>query len=131
MNATQLAAVYGLPPDRVGGKTGDSLHYSTQEQSALQIIEALRPWLVRLETAFYSLIPANRYVRFNSDALLKTDLKTRTEIYYAQRKMGLRNVDEMRELEDLEPLPGPAGGENIPLDVMVAMARASGASPTR
>ena len=123
MNATQLAAVYGLPPDRVGGKTGDSLHYSTQEQSALQIIEALRPWLVRLETAFYDLIPANRYVRFNSDALLKTDLKTRTEIYHLQRSMGLRNVDEMRELEDLEPLPGTAGGENIPLDVMVAMAR--------
>jgi len=123
MNATQLAAVYGLPPDRVGGKTGDSLHYSTQEQSALQIIEALRPWLVRLETAFYDLIPANRYVRFNSDALLKTDLETRTKIYHMQRSMGLRNVDEMRELEDLEPLPGSSGGENIPLDVMVAMAR--------
>lgn len=122
-NATQIAAVYGLPPDRVGGKTGDSLHYSTQEQSALQIIEALRPWLVRLETAFYDIIPQNRFVRFNSDALLKTDLKTRTEIYYMQRKMGLRNIDDMRETDDLEPLPGQSGGENIPLDVMVAMAR--------
>jgi hypothetical protein len=87
------------------------------------VIEALRPWLVRLETAFFDILPANRYCRFDSDALLKTDTKTRTEIYYSQRKMGLRTTDELRDLEDLEPLPGKAGGENIPLDVMVAMAR--------
>jgi HK97 family phage portal protein len=123
MNATQIAAVFGLPPDRVGGTKGDSLTYSTVEQSTLQVIEALRPWLVRLETAFFDLLPANRYVRFDSDALLKTDLKTRTDIYNIQRNMGLRTTDEIRDLEDLEPLPGAAGGETIPLEVMVAMSR--------
>lgn len=96
---------------------------NTVEQSTLQVIEALRPWLVRLETAFFGLLPQNRYVRFNADALLKTDLKTRTEIYAQQRAIGLRNIDELRDQEDLEPLPGAAGGENIPLEVMVAMAR--------
>lgn len=123
MNATQIASVLHLPPDRIGGSRGDSMTYSTVEQGALQVIEALRPWLVRLETAFFDILPANRYCRFDSDALLKTDTKTRTEIYYSQRKMGLRTTDELRDLEDLEPLPGKAGGENIPLDVMVAMAR--------
>ena len=123
LNATQIASVLHLPPDRIGGTRGDSMTYSTVEQGALQVIEALRPWLVRLETAFFDILPANRYCRFDSDALLKTDTKTRTEIYYSQRKMGLRTTDELRDLEDLEPLPGKAGGENIPLDVMVAMAR--------
>ena len=65
-----------------------------------------------LEHAFFSLIPANRYVRFDSDALLKTDLKTRTEIYYLQRNIGLRTIDEMRDLEDLEPLPGRRAGRS-------------------
>ena len=102
---------------------GDSLTYSTVEQSTLQVIEALRPWLVRLETAFFDILPANRYVRFNTDALLKTDLKTRTEIYMQQRMMGMRTIDEIRDLEDIEPLPGAAGGEIIPLEVMVAMSR--------
>jgi HK97 family phage portal protein len=123
MNATQIASVLGLPPDRIGGTRGDSLTYSTVEQSTLQVIESLRPWLVRLEHAFFQLLPANRYCRFDSDALLKTDLKTRTEIYTQQRHIGLRTTDELRDLEDLEPLPGTAGGENIPLDVMIAMAR--------
>jgi HK97 family phage portal protein len=123
MNATQIASVLNLPPDRIGGTRGDSLTYNTVEQSTLQVIEALRPWLVRLETAFFQLIPQNRYCRFNSDALLKTDLKTRTEIYKMQRDMGMRPIDEIRDTEDMEPLPGGAGNENIPLEVMVAMAR--------
>lgn len=123
MNATQFAAIYGLPPDRVGGRRGDSLTYNTVEQSTLQVIESLRPWLVRLESAFFGLLPQNRFCRFNSDALLKTDLKTRTEIYAQQRSFGMRTVDEIRDLDDLEPLPGKAGGETIPQDVMVAMSR--------
>lgn len=123
MNATQVAAVYGLPPDRVGGRRGDSLTYNTVEQSTLQVIEALRPWIVRLETAFFRLLPQNRFCRFNSDALLKTDLKTRTEIYAQQRAIGMLTVDEIRDREDLMPYPDSTGDEKIPQDVMVAMSR--------
>lgn len=123
MNATQVAAVYGLPPDRVGGRRGDSLTYNTVEQSTLQVIEALRPWIVRLETAFFRLLPQNRFCRFNADALLKTDLKTRTEIYSAQRAMGMLTIDEIRDLEDKPPYPNSTGDEKIPLDVMIAMSR--------
>jgi len=123
LNASQVAAILHLPPDRIGGTRGDSMTYSTVEQGTLQVIEALRPWLVRLETAFFDIMPANRYCRFDSDALLKTDTKTRTEIYKTQRDMGLRTTDELRDLEDLEPLPGKAGSEFIPLEVMVAMSR--------
>jgi HK97 family phage portal protein len=96
---------------------------NTVEQSTLQVIEALRPWLVRLESAFFGLLPQRRYTRFNADALLKTDLKTRMDIYQIARNIGLRTTDELREMEDLEPLPGAAGGETIPLEVMVAMSR--------
>lgn len=130
MNAGQMAAVFGLPPDRVGGKTGDSLHYSTQEQGTLQVIEALRPWIVRLEHAFFSLIPANRYVRLDSDAMLKTDLETRTRIYKMQRDMGELTVDEIRDLEDREPLPGGVGRETLPLALLERMATTTRAIPT-
>jgi hypothetical protein len=96
---------------------------NTVEQSTLQVIEALRPWMVRIETAFFRLLPSNRFCRFNADALLKTDLKTRTEIYLQQRQMGLLTIDEIRDMEDREPYPKSAGDEKIPLDVMIAMSR--------
>lgn len=102
---------------------------NTVEQGILQVIESLRPWMVRLEHAFFNLLPEKRYVRFDSDALLKTDLKTRTEIYTQQRNIGLRTIDELRDLEDLEPLPEGVGQESIPLEVIVAMARTTRGIP--
>lgn len=130
LNATQIAAILGVPPERVGGEKG-SYTYSNQEQSALQIIESLRPWLVRLEQAFSaSCLPRNRVTEFNPDALLRTDLLTRTQIYQIQRTIGMRTVDEIRELENLEPYPDDVGNENLPLAMMQSMAQRSGAIPS-
>lgn len=129
LNATHVASIYDLPPNRVGGLNGGSLTYSTVEQNQLQVIEALRPWLVRMEHGFGGLLPVRRIVAFNTDALLKTDLQTRTQIYQIQRNMGLRTTDELRELEDLPPLPNGAGSESLPLTLMVSMAQRAGALP--
>lgn len=129
LNATQIAAILNLPPDRLGGTRGDSLTYNTVEQSTLQIIEALRPWLVRFEQSFFDLLPRNRFTKFYTDALLKTDLETRMKMYQIMRNIGLRTADEIRELEDLPPLPGGVGAEEMPLTVMTAMANRAGAIP--
>ena len=126
MNASQIAAVLGLPPERIGGKRGDSLTYSTQEDETVSLItDTLRPWLVRLETALFDVLPAQQYVRFNADAMLKTNTETRHKIYQLDRDMGLKTVNEIRELEELEPLSGAGGvgADPLPLQVLVAMAR--------
>lgn len=129
LNATQIASVYGLPPERVGGTRSDSLTYANVEQSALQVIEALRPWLVRLETAFFDILPQNRFVRFNADALLKTDLASRASIFKIWRDIGYMSVDEMRGTDDLEPLPNGIGADNIPLEAIIGMSRSTRAVP--
>jgi HK97 family phage portal protein len=129
LNATQIAAILNLPAERLGGTRGDSLTYSTAEQSTLQIIEALRPWLVRFEQAFFYLLPRNRFARFWTDALLKTDLEARMNSYQIMRNIGMRTADEIRELEDLPPLGGGIGAEEMPLTTMNAMATRAGAIP--
>jgi HK97 family phage portal protein len=129
INATMIAAIFNLPPDRVGGKRGDSLTYNTVEQSTLQVIEALHPWLVRFEEAFTDILPGNRYVRFWTDALLRTDLQTRIQNYNTQRRMGLLTTNEIRTGMDLPPLPNKLGDDTLPLDLMVAMATRAGAVP--
>lgn len=129
LNATQIAAILNLPPDRLGGTRGDSLTYNTSEQSTLQIIEALRPWLVRFEQSFFDLLPKNRFTRFYTDALLKTDLEARMNMYEIMRNTGIRTADEIRELEDLAPLANGIGAEEMPLTTMNAMATRAGAIP--
>lgn len=129
LNATQIAAILDLPATRLGGRSGDSLTYATVEGNQIQVIEALRPWLIRLEHSLSTLLPSRRVIRFNTDALLKTDLKTRAEIQQIHRNIGLRTTDELRELDDLPPLPGDLGNEALPLELMVSMAQRSGALP--
>lgn len=129
LTATQIAAILNLPPDRLGGTRGDSLTYSTSEQSTLQIIEALRPWLVRFEQSFFDLLPKNRFTRFYTDALLKTDLEARVNMYQVMRNIGMRTADEIRELEDMPPLPSGVGSEELPLTTMNAMGTRAGAIP--
>jgi HK97 family phage portal protein len=129
LNATQIAAILNLPPDRLGGTRGDSLTYATSEQSTLQIIEALRPWLVRFEQSFFDLLPRNRFTRFYTDALLKTDLEARMNIFQTQRNIGIRTADEIREELDLAPLASGVGAEELPLTTMNAMGTRAGAIP--
>jgi HK97 family phage portal protein len=131
LNATQIAAIYGVPADMIGGTKGDSMTYANVEQSAIAFItDAVRPWLVRLETAFFDLIPAGRFVRFNADARIKTDIKTRYEVHQIARAIGLSTVNEMRAVEDMEPTdPVDIGDETLPLDVLTAMSRGMKATP--
>jgi HK97 family phage portal protein len=113
LNATQVAAIYGLPPEDVGGSRGDSLTYSTVELNQLDRTLALRPWLVLLEHKFAALLPERQYVRFNADAIVRTDLKTRWEVHEIAVGMGARSVNEVRRLEDEPPLPSGQGGDEF------------------
>lgn len=114
--ANQVAAIYGVPPEKVGGETGGSLTYATVEQNSIDLLTwTLRPWLARLEEAFSWLRPPTEEARFNVDAMLRTDTLTRYQTYRIARAIGLHNIDELRRLEDEEPLPGGMGQSYEPL----------------
>lgn len=129
LSAAQIAAMLNIPANRVGGTTGDSLHYSSQAQDALQILESLRPYLRSFEQSFSRIIPANREADFNTDDLLMFDLQTRMQIYQIQRDIGFASIDEQRALEDKAPLGNDVGAETLPLQLMVAMGTRAGAIP--
>jgi HK97 family phage portal protein len=115
IGATQIAAIYGVPPEKIGGQAGGSLTYNTVElnQIAAQT-DAVRPWVTKLEAKFAGLLPERQYVRFAMDAPVRTDIKTRYEVYELARRIGLKSIDELRELEDLEPLPNGQGATYVP-----------------
>jgi HK97 family phage portal protein len=121
MSATQIAAIYGLPPEMIGGSTGDPMTYKTEEQFQSRLNSALRPLYVLLESAFSSVLPRYEQVKLNADAVARADLKTRYEAYEIAQRIGLLTDDEIRALEDLPPLP--AGQRPAPPTPAVAPQR--------
>jgi len=116
-NATQIAAIYNIPPEMIGGETGNSLTYSTVEQNTIKFLTfTVRPLLKRIEDALSRrLLPRPQYLKFNADALIRVDSTTRYANYRISREIGLTNVDELRDFEDWSPLPDGQGQSYAPL----------------
>ncbi len=112
LSANQVAAIYGIDPTEVGGEAANSLTYSTEETRQINRAANMRPFLIRFERAFASILPDRQYVKFKIDAPIRVDTKTRHEVYEIQRRIGLRSVNEQRELEDLPPVSG--GDVHVP-----------------
>ncbi|MFE9886273.1 phage portal protein [Streptomyces scopuliridis] len=116
LNATQIATIYGVPPGKVGGDSGGSMTYSTVELEGLDLAQfTLRPWLVRLESAFSPLMPGSEFVKFNVDSMLRTSLIDRYTAHGMALAQGWQNRDGIRAIEDLSPLPNGEGQTYAPL----------------
>ena len=100
LSAVQIAAIYGIDPREVGGRNGDSMTYKTDESIQLNRANDLRPYIVRLEDAVSRLLPERQVVKLNIDSIIRTDMKTRFDIYQQELSMGTRNINEIRALED-------------------------------
>jgi HK97 family phage portal protein len=123
LTATQIAAVYGIPPEKIGGETGGSYTYSSPEQRQIEFItDALLPYLVKLENHLSAQLPRGQYIKFNADALIRVDILTRHSVYEKARLIGLNNLDELRAREDEPPLPDGKGQDYTPLPIQAGAA---------
>jgi len=116
----QVARMYAVPVELIGGSSGGgSLTYANRESRNADFMSyGLMPYLVALEDGLSALIPKPQRVRFNTDALLRSDLKTRYEAHAISLQNGFMTVDEVRQLEDLPPLNDsqPATPVDAPVD---------------
>ena len=131
--AQEIARVFRIPPHMLGAPTGDSMTYATVEQESLDFVRySLQPWLRRIELAISNdpdLAFQRQYVRFETDALLRADAKTRAEVYRLALDpvQGWMTREEVRRLEDLEPEPEPRPQQVMTQAVQAAM-QTNGAS---
>ena len=107
LTATQIATVYGVPPEKIGGTTGHGLYYNTVEQNSIDCLNyTFRPWLTRFEYAFSTCFPRGYFVRFDTSEFLRVDAKTRAEIDALSlgfQQMGWKSRDEVRNSYNLPP----------------------------
>jgi HK97 family phage portal protein len=111
LTGTHIAVIYGLPPRKLGGTTGESLTYSTVELDNLDYLTtSLRPWLRRFEYALTRCFPRGQFVKFDTDEMLLLDAKTRSEIdniALGFQNNGWKTEDEVRASRDMAALPKP------------------------
>lgn len=107
----EQARWYGLPPHLLGAMAKSTSWGTGIEQQNLQmLVFTADPWLCRVEQRYTKeLAGPGEYHKINRRALLRTDTATRYMAYARAVTNGWQNADEVRELEDLDPLPNGLG----------------------
>lgn len=105
-NVTDVARLFGVPSTlMLVALEGNSMTYSNVEQEWLAFVRfTLMGYLRRIEEALTHLAPLGQTVRFNLDALLRSDTSTRYSSYETAIRSGWMTPDEARAHEDLPPL---------------------------
>jgi len=129
MTANQVASVYGIDPTEVGGEPPGSLTYSTDESRQIKRAHNMQPYLIRTERAFAARLPQRQFIKFNVDAKIRADLKTRWEVNKTRVEMKAASLNEIRAQEDQEPIPGGdfATPDELSTEVSMALDLARGA----
>lgn len=125
-----IARYFDVPADLIDGAiSGSSVTYGNITQRNLQfLIMSLGPAIARRERALSKLVPGNRFVKFNTDAILRMDPLTKAQVLKTEIDSRTRTPDEARALNNLPPLtqadkdqfkelfPGKSGGTSANAD---------------
>jgi HK97 family phage portal protein len=104
-----------VPPHLVG-----NLEHATfsniEHQSIDFAVHTIRPWLVRIEQAMNRALLSEQekgrfFVQFNIDGLMRGDYKSRMEGYAIGRQNGWLSANDIRALENQNPIPADQGGD--------------------
>ena len=111
----EIARLFRIPPHMVGDLEKSS--FSNIEQQSLEFVKyTLDPWVVRFEQALNKslLLPEEKkthFIKFNVDGLLRGDYQSRMNGYAIGRQNGWLSTNDIRELEELNPIPPEEGGD--------------------
>lgn len=104
----EICRIFRVPPHMIADL--DRATFSNIEHQSINFVQyTLRPWIVRYEqTVYKSLLNKGErflyYARFNVEGLLRGDYLTRTQGYAIGRQNGWLSANDIRELEDMNPI---------------------------
>lgn len=110
---SEVARIFRVPPHMLADL--ERATFSNIEHLGLEfVMHSLRPWLVRWEQEinrklFGTSGTAGLYAEHAVDGLLRGDQASRFAAYAVGRQWGWLSADDVRELENLAPLPDGAG----------------------
>ena len=110
----EIARLFRIPPHMVGDLEKSS--FSNIEQQSLEFVKyTLDPWVIRWEQALKKslFLPEEKkefFIKLNVDGLLRGDYQSRMNGYAIGRQNGWLSTNDIREMEDMNPLPEEEGG---------------------
>ena len=114
ISITKPEPVYDIEVENTHNFVADGVivHNSNIEHQSIDFVKfSLSPWLKRIEQAISLQLfsPGERkryFAEFKTDAMLKGDTKSRYEAYEVAIRSGWMSINEVRGLENLNPVEG-------------------------
>ena len=120
---TEIARIYRIPPHLL--QDLERATFSNIEHLSIAFVtHTLLPWLVRFEQAYArDLLSVKSFVtheiRFSVDGLLRGDTASRFAAYAVGRQWGWLSANDVRALENLNPVEG-GDSYMVPLNMAAA-----------
>lgn len=105
----EIATIFRVPPHMIG--IMDRATWGNVESMGMEFAKyTMLPYCVNWEQEIFTKLFMERekfdhYVKFNLDVLMRADIKTRYESYVHAIQNGIKTINEVRELEDMNPTP--------------------------
>jgi HK97 family phage portal protein len=114
---TVIAGAFGVPPHLVGDLERATFN-NVEQQDTDFTSNVIQPVTAAFEAAMERDLLTDEdvnsgvVIRFNLDSILRADFKSRQEGLQVQRRNGVINANEWREIERLNPISEEDGGED-------------------
>lgn len=103
--ATQIAAIFRVAPEDIGGESGSSRTYSNREMdSGLLNTRTMQPIGVRMSDAFEPMLPTGQSLRVGFDALAQPGLLESARVDTEELTNGTLTLAEARRRKGRSPL---------------------------
>ena len=105
----EICRIFRVPPHMIANLEKSS--FNNIEQQGLEYkTYTIDPWVARLEQSMWLrlLLPSEKgryFIKFNVDALLRGDHEKRMRGYSIGRQNGWLSANDIRRLEDMDPIP--------------------------
>ena len=107
---TEIARIFNMPPHML--KDLERASFNNIEMMSIEfVIYTIRPWLVRFEQAYSTQLLKESelkeyFFEHLVDGLLRGDIKSRYEAYAPGRQWGFLSANDIREMENKNPIEG-------------------------
>jgi HK97 family phage portal protein/HK97 family phage prohead protease len=107
----ELARLSGLDPEDLGVSVTSRTYQNLEQSRRERVTNVLQPYIsvVEQRLSMNDVCPRGTYVRFNLDGFLRADTTSRYAAYTSALAGGFLTVNEVRELEDRQPLASNQG----------------------